>query len=449
MKTKSNLKLRTLFSFVVLMLTHQLYSQTTDGLTLQQCIEYGTAHNTAVKKAELSIESADYGKMEARAAYLPQVSGNVNLLDNLKLQTMLLPGEFVGQPGTKVPVQFGTKYNLTAALEANQKLFDPNAYQTMKIAKQNTVVSQLNAQKTKEQLSYDIASAYYSAQITLTQRNLVVANLEKVDTLLQLMQIQLDNGFAKKVDVDRLQVNRTNLQTELDNSISNYEQQLLLLKYYMGMNLDEPLAIQVIDEKDNALTGLVGSESISTIDMQLLESQKQMYALNLQQVRYGYLPSLSMTFHSAAQFQQNDLRLFAPDASWFPNVYLGFNLNIPIFDGMSKYARASQIRIQMKQNELDLENLNASIKMQLASAQNKLTVNLKSLDVQQRNINLANEVYATTRSQYTNGMISLSEMVTAENDMRLAQSNYLTSLVQARIAALEIIKITGNYNTLK
>lgn len=449
MKTTKTRSVKMLLSVMMLTLVGSAFGQGSGPLTLQQCIEYGTTHNASVMKADLETQRTDMKQLEARSGYLPQVSGSVQLLDNLKLQTMLLPGEFIGQPGTKVPVQFGTVYNLTTGVEANQKIYDPSTIQAMKIAKQNVQLSELNEQKTKEQLTYDIANAYYSAQITLTQRNLIQANLSKVDTLLQITSVQFENGFAKKMDVDRLTVNRTNLQTELANSKSNYDQQLMLLKYYMGMPLDQEISLPEITPGDQVSSNLISSENVANVDAQILQAQQTLYALNLKQIRTGYLPTFSMTFHAAAQFQQNDLRIFAKDANWYPNSYLGFNLSIPIFDGLSKYSRTSQMEVQIKQLEFDQQYLNESINMQVSNARNKLSVNLSAVETQQRNIELANEVYETTRSQYTNGNISLTEMATAENELRVAQTNYLTALVQARIAELDLIKATGNYNEIK
>lgn len=447
MRKKRTLLRKALFPTILLVLAGNAFGQGTAPLTLQQCIEYGLAHNVSVMKADLEVQKTDMKRTDARSAYLPQVNGSVQLIDNLKLQTMLLPGEFIGQPGTKVPVQFGTLYNLTGAVDATQKVYDPSTIEGMKIAKQNVQLSELNARKTKEQLTYDIANAYYSAQVTLTQQNLTQANLAKVDTLLEVTMVQFNNGFAKKIDVDRLKVNQTNLQTELANSKSNYEQQLMLLKYYMGMPLEQDMNLPEISPAEK-LGALITGESVNSVDAQILTTQQQIYNSNLRQIKAGYLPTFSLTFHAAAQFQQNNLRMFSKDANWYPNSYLGFNLNIPIFDGLSKYSRASQMKIQLKQIEFDQQYLNENIKMQISNAQNKLKVNLAALETQQRNIELANEVYETTRVQYSNGMISLTDMVNSENELRVAQTNYLTALVQVRIAQLDLIKATGNYNAI-
>jgi outer membrane protein TolC len=442
--------LKSFLPVIVLFIGSSLFSQGNSGeLTLQQCIDYGLSHNPNILSSNLEAERDEFRMKETRAAYLPQVNAAAQVINNLQRPTQILPGELAGTPGQDIPVQFGTRYNVNASLDASQTLFDRSQLYAFQITKQNAKLTELNVQKTQEQLIYDIATAYYSAQVSLTQKDLIQNNLSKIDTLLKLTRIQFENGFATKLDVNRLEVNRTNLQTELSTSEMDYQQQLMLLKYYMGMPLDNGISLPAISPGTAAAnTSLISSEDINRTDIQLTQAQRELYALNLKQIRAGYIPSLSANFHFAYQFQQNDLRMFNKDANWFPSSYAGLTLNIPIFDGLSKYSRSSQMKIQIRQSELDEQYLTESVKMQRTNAQNKLRINLSALESQQRNIQLASEVYETTRAQYIGGIVSMTDIVNAENALREAQTNYLSSLVQVKLAELDLIRTTGNIKTL-
>lgn len=416
-------------------------------MSLQQCIQYGLTKNAGVLKSKLEVDRATEKKNETLSGYLPQISGSVSIQDNLKLQTSILPGELIGQPGTQVPVKFGTKYNTSAGIDAKQVIYDQSVIYSMKLTKQSTKVSEINSRKTEEQLIYDIASAYYAAQVSLTQKKLVESNLAQVDSLLKITQIQFDNDAAKQLDLDKLTVNLTNLQTELATSNTNYEQQLMLLKYYMGMSLDENIELPVIPINEQSAS-LINTESLNNTDVELVQAQREVYAVTLQQIKAGYLPSLSLSFHSAIQNQQNNLRIFNKDANWFPNSYVGLNLNIPIFDGLAKNSRVKQTKIQMEQSLLEEQYLTENLKMQRANANNALTANKAALASQQRNIELAQKVYATTQAQFIGGIASMADIVNAETSLRDAQTNYLRALVQVKLGELDLIKSTGNIRSL-
>src|ERR1044072_1967948 len=119
------------------LLTGRMSFAQSGQMTLQQCIQYGLSNNTGVLKSQLENQRSLEKKGETRSAYLPQVNASVSAIDNLKLQTMILPGQFIGQPGTKVPVQFGTKYNITGSLDATQVLYNQQLIGSMKITAQS------------------------------------------------------------------------------------------------------------------------------------------------------------------------------------------------------------------------------------------------------------------------------------------------------------------------
>lgn len=416
-------------------------------MTLQQCVQYGLTKNAGVLKSKMEIDLADEKRNETRAGYLPQVNGSISVQDNLKLQTSILPGELIGQPGTQVPVQFGTKYNTSAGIDAKQVIYDQSLIYGMKLTEKSSKVSEINARKTEEQLIYDIASAYYAAQVSFTQKELVKSNLIQVDSLLKITQIQFDNDAAKQLDLDKLTVNQTNLQTELATSTSNYEKQLILLKYYMGMPLDAAIEVPAINMKEQSAT-IINTETLNNTDLELLQAQRGVYSVTLQQIRAGYLPSLSLSFHSSVQNQQNTLRMFEKGARWFPNTYLGVNLNIPIFDGLSKNSRVKQTKIQIEQSELEEHYLAENLKMQRTNANNTLKTNQAALVSQQRNIELAQKVYEITQAQFVGGIATMTDIVNAETSLRDAQTNYLRALIQVKLGELDLIKTTGNIRSL-
>ncbi|AEA45712.1 TolC family protein [Fluviicola taffensis] len=416
-------------------------------MSLQQCIQYGLSKNSGILKSQLEIDRTNEKKNETRADYLPQVSGNIQLMDNLKLQTSILPGEMIGQPGTQVAVQFGTKYNTSLGLDAKQVIYDQSLIYSMKLTKQSSKVSEINARKTEEQLIYDIASAYYAAQVSFTQKKLIESNLAQVDTLLKITKIQFDNDAAKQLDLDKLTVNFTNLQTDLATSNTNLQQQMMLLKYYMGMSLDQNIELPVIPLKEQAAV-ITNTESLNNTDLELIQAQREVYSVTLQQIKAGYLPSLSLNFHAGVQNMQNDLRIFEKGAQWFPTSYIGLNLNVPIFDGLAKNSRVKQTKIQMEQSELEEQYLTENLKMQRANANNALTANRAALESQQRNIELAKRVYETTQAQFVGGIATMTDIVNAETSLRDAQTNYLRALVQVKLGELDLIKSTGNIRSL-
>ncbi|MES2556574.1 MAG: TolC family protein [Bacteroidota bacterium] len=434
-----------LVGLFVLIAYQQVSAQST--MDLRQCIQYGLTNNAQVQQSQLAVARTNEQRNETRAGYLPQIDGSISMINNLQLQTSILPGEIIGQPGEEVAVQFGTKFNVMAGIDANQVLYNQSLIYGMKIAEKSSAISAISAKKTEEQVVYDIASAFYAAQVSFTQQAIIASNIAQVDTLIRLTTIQFDNGFAKQIDLDRLTVNRTNLQTDFDNSNQAYQQQLMMLKYYMGMSLDTPLELPLIDSEANVVK-LTDPEALNQTDLSLLQAQQDLYSMQLKQIKAGYIPTLSLAFHSGIQIQQNDLRIFGKDADWFPNSYVSLNLSVPIFDGLARNSRVKQMTFQLKESELSEQYLLQGLTMQRTNALSKLQINQTALEKQQRNIELSRKIYEVTQAQYTGGVVTLTELVNAETALKESQTNYLQALVQVKLAELELIKTTGTYTSL-
>jgi len=108
MKEKTQNRRLSLLMLLALLAGSMSFARAQSGpMTLQQCVQYGLTKNKGVLKSKLEVDRLNEKRSETRADYLPQVTGTVSFQDNLKLQTSILPGELIGQPGTQVPVQFG------------------------------------------------------------------------------------------------------------------------------------------------------------------------------------------------------------------------------------------------------------------------------------------------------------------------------------------------------
>ena len=107
------------------------------------------ANNKAVRSAKLDLQSSRSALWETISAALPQLEGTGSFTDNLMLMTTLLPGEFFGQPGEKIPVTFGTKYNTGASIQASLLIFNAPLYIGMETAKLAGSLSEQNLEKTE------------------------------------------------------------------------------------------------------------------------------------------------------------------------------------------------------------------------------------------------------------------------------------------------------------
>ena len=128
------------------------------------------------------------------------------------------------------------------------------------------------------------------ASITHNQIDLINNNIARLDTIINITKAQVENGYAKAVDLDRAVVGKSNLEIQLDNTISLYKQQLDMIKYYIDMPKDIAITDTIGSLLPSRLTEFKQSEILNRREVKLLELQKDLYGDNLSAVKLRISP---------------------------------------------------------------------------------------------------------------------------------------------------------------
>ncbi|RTQ53585.1 TolC family protein [Hymenobacter gummosus] len=228
-------------------------------------------------------------------------------------------------------------------------------------------------------------------------------------------------------------------------------------------------ADQARQDQQTALTGARPPQAAAAfnynnrIEFSTLETQQALAGLDLANRRAGAYPRLVATaaygFNGSAA---NPGNLFAfrgpnsrdgngfPNQNWFGFGNVGLSLQIPVFDGFRRKYQVQQARIQQQTIERGFETLRQSIDLQDAQSRTTLVNALDVLDNQKANLDLATDVARVSRIKFQEGVGSNLEVITAETDLRSAQTNYYAALYDVLVAKVDRDKATGElYNQTK
>jgi outer membrane protein len=118
-------------------------------------------------------------------------------------------------------------------------------------------------------------------------------------------------------------------------------------------------------------------------------------------------------------------------------------LGFPIFQGTKRTQNIRAAELQLTRIDWDLVNLQNVISTQYAQAMAAYKSNLNNYYVLRENLALARDVYNTIELQYRSGVKAYLELITAETDLRNAQSNYSDALYQALSSKVDVQKALG------
>lgn len=425
----------------------QLTAQTVNQFSVGQAVDYASKNNVQVKNAILNLRVQEQINRGITSAALPNVTGSLNVTDNLKIATQLLPGEFFGQPaGTFIPVKFGTKYTANSGLNLNQLLFDGQVFIGLKARKTSLDFQQKNIEVTEEMIKKNIYKIYYQLVVSKTQITLLDANIERLGKLDHDTREIYKNGFAEKLDVNKIEVQMTNLQTQKLKALSAIDNGYLGLKVLMGMPVKDSLVLtdSITDASlKDALLDDGKYDYKNRKDFQYLDLAKSLREFNIRRYKLSYLPTLSFNANTSYSAQRSSFDFFKKSGTWFPSTYIAFKLNVPIFDGFAKAASLQQARYELQQTQNTLDNLQLSIDSDVQQALTSYRTAIATIDYQKKNMTLAGEVYNQTKKKYEIGTGSNTEITAAQTELVQAQTNYISALYDAVIARVDYMAAIG------
>ena len=416
-----------------------LYSQ--QSITLKQAIEYALQNKSDALKAKLDISDADAKILEARAGALPKVNGTANLTYNPIIQEVSLAGQ---------TFKMGQKWIARAGVQLQQAIFDQQVFIGLKAAKSTKEFYQLNADLTDEQIIERVSNAYFQVFTAQEKKSTLESSFASTEKVRNVIKSLYDNGLSKKIDLDRTNVNLTNIETNIKQSNNGIAQAENALKFYMGMPIETK--IQLVRE-DMEVTPHLLEDMISTdnrTEVKVLLKNKELLEYQKKATEAAYYPTVNLTANYNWQGLGPKFPLTngkSEGVYWSDYSAIGLGINIPIFNGFATKAKVQQNQIEIDKLEADLKDTKLGLDQAYQNAKSQIENSLASIENQKANVELAESVLADTKSNYQYGLATLTDLLDAENSLVQAKNNYTTAVLDYKIAEVQYYKSKGELKT--
>ena len=222
----------------------ELEANKTYSFSLQQAVEFGLKNNYSSQISSKEIEKSLKQKWEIIAQGLPQISGNIDYQNLLKRPVTLLPAEIAGgEPGTFIPVRFGTQQNLGGTATLNQLIFDPSYIVGIQSVKTLLSISRNAKTKTDQQVKLDIINAYGNVLLSQESVNILQKNIEILDKNYSDTQKIFENGLAEEEDVEQLEITLLGLKNNLSRSERMQDISFEMLNFTLGLPVETKVTL--------------------------------------------------------------------------------------------------------------------------------------------------------------------------------------------------------------
>ena len=439
---------QTALMYVLLLMAATAFGQVptvaSHSFTLQQTVEYAQKNNTQVKNALLNLDIQKQQNRGITAAAYSTLTGNIAATKYIDIPVQVIPAGAFGSP-QDVAVKFGLPYNSTASLQLQQLLFDGQVFVGLQARKASIDFQTKNIEVTEEAIKANVEKVYYQLVVSKTQVKLLDANIARLEKLEHDTKELYKNGFAEKLDVDKVSVQLTNLKTQKISVLNSIDIGYLGLKTLIGMPAKDALSLTDTLSESQIKDGILTDAAYKYEDRkeyQYAMFGKKLNEYNIKRYKLSYLPTVALSGTYAQQAYRHKFT-FLESGNWYPASWVGLNISVPLFNGFARDAKLQEAKLDLRQTENNIDNLKRTIDSDVEQA----TLNFKSaittIDFQKQNMELAETVYNQTKKKYEVGTGSNIEINAAETDLITAQTNYINALYNAIIAKVDYQKAIG------
>ena len=416
-------------------------------LTLKEAQDYAINNNKMVMTSRMDVEASRIAVWETISNALPSISATGSFTDNLKLMTTLLPGEFFGMPGEKIPVTFGSQFNTGASIAANLLIFNAPLYIGMQTTKLASKLSEKSLVKTELDTRQSVSSSYFLILVSERSLEILEQNIADLKKTLNSTRAMLSAGMAEQTDVDQMAMNVTMVENSLSSMQRTIELNYNLMRFQLGV---PPETSIMLSETLEGLTDQINVEVLlsqefnheQNVDFQLIEGQERMSSLALKSQKASVLPTLAGFYN----YGINGMGDKISDQEWFRNSMVGLQLSVPIFASGQKYSQIRKAQINLNRATTTKE----MVTEQLLIQEKQLRFNLVNANLQyqsqKENIEVAKRVYSSTENKYNQGMASSLELTQSNSLYLQAENNYISALMNLLQTKLELEKLHNNMN---
>lgn len=457
-----------LLVMIMMNLSFSVKGQKINSFSVQQAMDYAKQNSVQVKNALLDILIQKQTNRDITSIALPQINGSASVNYNIDIPVQTIPN-FIGpatyqvlidegvKDGNGQPITypsggfgnllfpFGATWTANAGVTLSQIIFDGQVFIALKARNGTVSLQERIAELTEENINVNIYKIYYQLVTGHQQIELLDANINRLKKLKHDVQVMYDNGFTERLDVDKLMVQVSNLQTEklkADNMLKNGYDGLKLL---MGIPIKDSLQLTDTLSDDLIREGVLEASQFKYSDrkeFQISEVTNKLNGLNVRRYKLNQIPTFVLVGGYSKQAQRDKFDFFNK-GDWFSSSYIGIQMKVPIFNGFAFQARIQKAKLELQKTENQTEALKISIDREVENSKNNFITAIASMDFQKKNMTLAEKVYDQTKKKYEIGTGSATEINTAQIDLKTAQTHYITALYDAIIAKTDFLKATG------
>lgn len=392
--------------------------------TLQRCVDYALENNLTIKQNRLNVELSEVSVDDNKYGFLPSLNAAASQNFNYGRAINPINNTYVFQQITT------RNMNVSSSVTLFNGFAKVNAYQASKL--------ELQAEKTSlEKIKNDITLTVitYYLDVLYNEELLAVSKQQLEISKLQLDRAEKNAAVGSITQGDVLQIKAQLASDELNVTVSqnNLDLSKLNLIQLLDRDASERFEIERPANLDQMMSVSMGynaqqvynSALTNMPDVRLLEFRQKAARKNLAAAKGNLYPRLSMNGGMFTDYSNLNPRSFSQQFSDNFGEYFGFQLTVPLFNGMSARNGVKRAKINLANAEINEQigknTLNKTITQSVAD----LNAADKKFESAKNGFQSLTEAFKYNQQKFDVGLINSFDYNTSKNNLFKAEADLL------------------------
>ena len=429
--------MKRIFVYIICLLSAVFSVPAQNAMSLSQCIEQALDANygirIAVNNEEINKNNRNYG------VFMPTVSAAASQREST------VDSKRTDSNGTEREFNGSKTNNLSANVNLNWRIFDGLAmFTTHSRLKEIVSRGELETRLAVENLIAQVSAGYYNI---LVQYSLLKAAKQTLELSEQRFKIATQKN--KIGNLSGLELKQTKIDLNADSS-SLVKQQEALRSAYINLNTLMNTDLKQVDYVNDSITLLpmlqyeeIQNRMLSdNTSLEIARRDKRISELDLRLARSAFFPTVD--FQSGYNYTRSDSPTSITTFSQSNGLFWGFSMNMPIFDGLENNRKLRNSKVELKNKELNYQDLELQMKGDLAQLYNSYENSLLMVNFESESAEVAYETLQVAMERYRLGELSGIEFREFQRSYVSAITRKLTAEFQSKTAEISLMLLSGD-----
>ncbi len=419
-----------------------MQSQAQEKWSLQKCIDYALSNNIMIKQTELNTQYRSNQYQQSKNERLPDVNAGLSQGFNFG-RSLNIDNTYDNFSSSNTGLSVNSSVQIWRGGALNN---------TIKQREFELKSSLEDLQKAKDDLTLNIASAFLEILFANELINASETQIEQTNKQIQRTKELVAAGKVAEGTLLEIEAQRANeeltlvtRQNQLQLAYLNLAQ-MLELEDYNNFSIEIPEMPELASQASIASSSGVYEKALQyRPEIKSADYTLKSYESQLKVAKSSLLPSLSASASFDDRYllsSENKMPALSEQIKTNHSEGIGLYLNIPIFNKFENKTNIENAKIQVKNQQLQLESTKKELRKQIEQAYTNALASQKRYNANRVASKSMSESFRYIEEKYNVGRVSSVEYNDAKTKLAIAESN----LIQAKYEFIFRSKILDFYN---